>query len=89
MEHVIASYLRQVRVKNEWLYEGQPGFRSRFSCESQLMTVCQDTSDSLDKGDRIHTIKINFSKAFHLMPHGHLLTKISNSGVWILGWWYG
>jgi len=29
MEHVIASYLRQVSDKNDWLhsYEGQHGFR--------------------------------------------------------------
>jgi hypothetical protein len=28
MEHVIASYLRQVWDKNDWLYEGQHGFRT-------------------------------------------------------------
>jgi len=27
MEHVIASYIRQVWDKNDWLYEGQHGFR--------------------------------------------------------------
>ena len=26
MEHVIASHLRQVWDKNDWLYEGQHGF---------------------------------------------------------------
>jgi len=45
------------------------------------MTVCQDTSDSLDKGDRIDTIKVNFSKAFDLVPHGELIMKIGNSGL--------
>ena len=45
------------------------------------MTVCRDTSDSLDKGDRIDTINVNFSKAFDLFPHGQLLTKIGNLGV--------
>ena len=33
MEHVIASYLRQVWDKNNWLYEGQHGFRPGYSCE--------------------------------------------------------
>jgi len=32
MEHVIASYLMKVCVKNDWLYEGQHGFRPGF-CE--------------------------------------------------------
>jgi hypothetical protein len=45
------------------------------------MTVCQDTSDSLDKGDRIGTIKVNFSKAFDLVPDGELIMKIGNSGL--------
>jgi len=35
MEHVIASYLRQMWDKNDWLYERQHGFRPGYSCESQ------------------------------------------------------
>jgi hypothetical protein len=81
MEHVIAGYLRQVWVKNVWLYEGQHGFRQGYSCESQTVTVCQDTADSLDEGKRIDAIIIYFSKAFDLVPHDRLLTKIVASGV--------
>jgi len=40
MGHVIASYLRQVWDKNDWLHEGQRGFRPGYSCESQVITVC-------------------------------------------------
>ena len=64
MEHIIASYLRQVWDKNDWLYEGQHGFRPGYSCESQVITVCQDIADSLDNGDRIDAIIVDFSKAF-------------------------
>jgi len=60
MEHVIASYLRQVWDRNDWLYEGQHGFRPGYSRESQLITVCQDIADSLDNGDRIDAILIDF-----------------------------
>ena len=81
MEHVIASYLRQIWDKNDWLYEGQHGFRQGYSCESQVITVCQDIADSLDNGDKIDTITVDFSKAFDLVPHGWLLDKIANSGV--------
>jgi hypothetical protein len=81
MEHVVASYLRQVWDKNGWLYEGQHGFRSGYSCESQVIVVCQDIADSLDNGDKIDAIIVDFSKAFDLVPHGLLLTKIANSGV--------
>ena len=48
LEHVIAGYLRQVWDKNGWLYEGQHGFRLGYSCESQVITMCQDIVDSLD-----------------------------------------
>jgi len=71
MEHVIASYLRQVWDKNNWLYEGQHGFRPGYSCESQVIADC------LDNGDKIDAIKVDFSKAFDLVPHGRLLTKIA------------
>ncbi len=81
MEHVIAGYLRQVWETNGWLYEGQHGFRPGYSCESQLVTVCQDMADSLDEGDRTDAIIIDFSKAFDLVPHDRLLMKIAETGV--------
>jgi hypothetical protein len=81
MEHVIASYLRQVLDTNGWLYEGQHGFRPGYSCESQVITVCLDDADALDKGDMIDDITVDFSKAFDLVPHGRLLTKIAKSGM--------
>jgi hypothetical protein len=48
MEHVIAGYLRHVWEMNGWLYESQHGFRPGYSCESQVVTVCQDIAESLD-----------------------------------------
>ena len=56
-------------------------YHSGYSCKSQVITVCQDIADSLDNGDRMDVIIIDFSKAFDLVPHGRLLTKIANSGV--------
>jgi len=52
-----------------------------YSCESQVIAVCQDIADSLDNGDKIDAIIVDFSKAFDLVPLGRLLTKIANSGV--------
>ena len=81
MEHVISSYLRHVWDKNDWLYEEKHGFRPGYSCESQVITVCQDIADSVNNGDRIDAIVIDFSKAFDLVPQDRLLMKIAISGV--------
>jgi len=43
--------------------------------------VCQDIADSLDSGDKIDAIIVDFSKAFNLVSHGWLLAKIANSGM--------
>jgi len=50
------------------LYEGQHGFRPGHSCESEIVTVCQDFADSLDEGARIDVKIIDFSKAFSIVP---------------------
>ena len=66
---------------NGWLYEGQHGFRPGYSCESQVVTVCQDIADSLDEGVRRDTKIIYFSKTFVLVQHDRLLTKIAATEV--------
>jgi hypothetical protein len=48
MEHTIASYLRKIWDKNDWLFDGQHGFRPGYSCESQVITVYQGIADLLD-----------------------------------------
>ena len=80
MEHVIAGYIRQVWEDRDWLYEGQHGFRPGYSCESQIITVFQDISDSLDEAIRLDAIIIDFSKACDLVPHYWLLKKNCSLG---------
>ena len=81
MEHVIAGCLKEVWDKNDCLYEGQLVFRPGYSCESQVITVCQDIVKLVEEGVGIDAIIIYFSKAFDLVPHDRLLTKLSVSGV--------
>ena len=81
LEHLITRYLRQVCDKNDWLYERQHGFRPGYSCENQVITVDQNTADSLDERVVIDAIIIDFSKAFDLAPHDRLLRKLAASGV--------
>jgi len=43
--------------------------------------VRQDIAESMDEGVRTDAIIIDFSKAFSLVPHDRLLTKIAATGV--------
>jgi len=80
-EHVIAGYLRKVCDKNYWLCEGHHGFKEGYSCDCQVNTVRQDMAGSLDEVIFIYAIIIDFSKAFVLVPHDRLFTKLVASGV--------
>jgi len=84
MEHIIAGYIRQVWEDRDWLYEGQHGSRRGYSCESQIITVCQDISDSLGEATRLDAIIIDFTKAFDLVLHDRLL-KICSLGCGFKG----
>jgi hypothetical protein len=81
LEHVIAGYLRQVWDKNDWLCEGQHGFRQGYSCESRVITVCQDTADSLHKWAGIDAIIIDFFKVSALVPNDELFMNSASSCV--------
>jgi len=59
-----------------WLYEGQHAVRPGYSCESQIVTICQYIADALDEGLRTDAIIIVLSKSFDLLPHDRLFTKI-------------
>ena len=48
--------------KNDWLYEGQHGFRPGYSCKSQVIAVCHDIADSLENVDKIDAIIVDFRK---------------------------
>jgi len=52
-----------------------------YSCEGQVITVCQYIADSLDKGFSIDAIIIDSPKVFDLVSHDRLLTKLVASGV--------
>ena len=67
------SSIPKINLRNQCIY--------LVLLQSQVITVCQDIADTLDNGDRMDAIIVDFSKAFDLVPHGRLLVKIANSGV--------
>ena len=58
------------------LTDCQHGFRARPSCERQLVTICHELADSLDKNKQTGMVILDLSKAFDRVPHQHLLIKL-------------
>ena len=59
----------------------QHGFIPGRSCVTQLLSVLHDLGSSLDTGDEVDVVFLNFSKAFDSVPHGRLLHELSLLGI--------
>ncbi len=81
MEHLFGSYIKKEWEIKKWLYDGQHGFRSGYSCESQVVTLFQDLADEIDAGGRVDAVVIDFAKTFDVLPHDRLVQKLMNSGI--------
>ena len=81
LEHIVACHLMRFLSHHNLLYSKQHGFRPRLSCETQLIELISDISNSLDKGHEIDACLLDFSKAFDKVNHSKLLYKMKMIGV--------
>jgi len=63
MEHIIVSNMMDNFDTHNILCPQQHGFRSKHSCETQLIGFTQEIEDSLDQGQQTDVIVMDFSKA--------------------------
>ncbi len=80
-EKLIHSRLTSFLDKNNVLYRKQFGFRKRHSTIHALNTAITQVANSLDKGDTVFGIFIDFSKAFDTIRHDILLYKLEHYGI--------
>ena len=81
IEHITFKQIRDYLERNKILPSLNHGFRSGYSCETQLVTTDHDLLEKFDTGFQIDMIILDFSKAFDTVPHGKLLHKMKLYGV--------
>ena len=67
--------------RNNILYPLQHGFRSKRSCETQLLECIDDLTMNLENGKQTDLLILDFSKAFDKVSHNLLLHKLYHYGI--------
>ena len=81
LEHIIVSQMRDHMDQHNILVDCQHGFRSRHSCESQLIITAHDLASSLNQKHQTDMSILDFSKAFDRVPHTRLKAKLDHYGI--------
>ena len=63
------------------LSDAQHGFRKNRSCETQLIVAINDFAKSLNNGEQMDSILMDFSKAFDVVCHRKLVLKLGHYGI--------
>jgi len=82
MEHIFHSHIIKHMDKIGLLADSQHGFRKRRSTETQLILSIDDLAKSLDVGEQVDCILLEFSKAFDKVPN-YKLIKLQH--YWVRG----
>lgn len=80
-EHIIHSHIMRHLQKQNIIDERQHGFREGHSCETQILSILESWTKSLDERADVLAILLDFSKAFDSVPHERLLIKCEHYGI--------
>ena len=67
--------------RNNILCPLQHGFRSKRSCETQLLECIDDLTMNLENGKQTDLLILDFSKAFDIVSHSLLLHKLYHYNI--------
>ena len=81
MSYILHSNIMGHFEHHSILNEAQHVFRSKRSCETQLITKIQDLDSGMSDGHQIDAILLGFAKAFDKVPHQRLLYKLHHYGI--------
>ena len=81
LEHIICKHILDHLEYNDILTHLNHGFRSGYSCETQLLVTMEDLLKNHNAGYQTDVIILDFSKAFDTVPHRELLHKLTSFGI--------
>ena len=81
LEHIIVHSMLTHFDKHKVLSSLNHGFRSGYSCETQLAVTMDELTQNYEKGLQTDIIILDFSKAFDMVPHKLLLHKLEKYGI--------
>ena len=88
MERGLVTHIRKSRP-DIWHSNEQYGFLPGKSVMDAIAQVVEDWSQANDTKQQVYAIFFDFAKAFDLVDHRHLLTKLSAQGLlepWTISW---
>ena len=72
----INKHLMGYLNKHKLIHQNQSGFRQKRSLQTALVKLIDRWMDCIDKGDMIGTLFLDFRKAFDLVDHATLITRV-------------
>ena len=87
-ERILRKDILKHLETNQLMNHTQHGFRSGRSTHSQLLHYLDSVLTTLEEGDEVDSIYLDFAKAFDKVDHNILLTKVAslNIGGKVLHW---
>ena len=82
LERIIHKHIMKFLTHHRLLSESQHRFREARSCVTQLLQLLHSWYSSLEKGDSVDVVFLDFAKAFDKVSHHHLLYKLQCYGIW-------
>lgn len=95
LETILKNQIYEYIEENDIVPPNQHGFRSHHSCTTNLIQFFDPITKILDRGKPVDMIYFDFKKAFDLVPHCILITKLHRFGIrgkllsWIQDWLIG
>ena len=92
LESIIRDKITEHLDKFNLIKSSQHGFRKSRSCLTNLLEFLHFIRTSVDAGEAVDVIYLDFQKAFDKIPHKRLLLKLEAHGVkgnvsrWIANW---